>query len=107
MRQAATWQCAKERGGGATTVDRMQDDTAPAPDARLQTATSADVGASYQEDRLYLIRFLLRHGAEYAEAEDAVHSAFVELIRSRQAVRSPRAWLRTGCPEDIPASSGI
>ncbi|MEU0861039.1 sigma-70 family RNA polymerase sigma factor [Streptomyces griseofuscus] len=41
------------------------------------------------------MRFLLRHGAEYAEAEDAVHSAFVELIRTRQPVRSPRAWLRT------------
>ncbi len=78
-------------------MDRMEDDTAsaPVPGARLQSSTSADVGASYQEDLPYLIRFLLRHGAEYPEAEDAVHSAFVELMRSRQPVRSPRAWLRT------------
>ncbi|MFE5220846.1 hypothetical protein ACFQ9U_34265 [Streptomyces sp. NPDC056568] len=41
------------------------------------------------------MRFLLRHEAEYPAAEDAVHSAFVKLMRSSQPVRSPRAWLRT------------
>lgn len=78
-------------------MDRMEDDTAsaPVPGARRQAATPVNVGTSYQEDRPYLIRFLLRHGAEYPEAEDAVHSAFVELMRSSQPVRSPRAWLRT------------
>jgi RNA polymerase sigma-70 factor (ECF subfamily) len=75
----------------------MGDDTAsaPVPGARHQAATSTDVSTSYQEDRPYLIRFLLRHGAQYPEAEDAVHSAFVELMRSTQPVHYPRAWLRT------------
>lgn len=75
-------------------MDRMADDTAAPVDARL-SAAAADVGCSYQEDQPYLIRFLLRHGATFPEAEDAVHSAFVELMRARQSVRSPRAWLRT------------
>ncbi|WP_413092526.1 sigma factor [Streptomyces phaeochromogenes] len=60
-----------------------------------QLAPAADVGGSYQEDRPYLIRFLLRHGATFPEAEDAVQSAFVELMRARQSVQRPRAWLRT------------
>ncbi|MGP2442410.1 sigma factor [Streptomyces sp. JW3] len=41
------------------------------------------------------MRFLLRHGATFPEAEDAVHSAFVELMRARRPVQHPRAWLRT------------
>ena len=73
----------------------MADDTAAVPGALEQPAPAADVGGSYQEDRPYLIRFLLRHGATCPEAEDAVQSAFVELMRSRRPVRSPRAWLRT------------
>ncbi|MDH6581861.1 RNA polymerase sigma factor (sigma-70 family) [Streptomyces sp. SAI-133] len=74
-------------------MDRMADDTAAA--ARQLSMAAADVGCSYQEDQPYLIRFLLRHGATFPEAEDAVHSAFVELMRTRQPVRTPRAWLRT------------
>ncbi|WP_328842624.1 RNA polymerase sigma factor [Streptomyces sp. NBC_00258] len=73
----------------------MADNTAAVPGARQQPAPAADVGGSYQEDRPYLIRFLLRHGATFPEAEDAVQSAFVELMRARQPVQHPRAWLRT------------
>ncbi|WP_197287700.1 RNA polymerase sigma factor [Streptomyces apocyni] len=73
----------------------MADDTAAAPGARQQSVWAADAGSSYQEDRPYLIRFLLRHGADFQEAEDAVQSAFVELMCSRRPVQRPRAWLRT------------
>ncbi|MFJ9121257.1 RNA polymerase sigma factor [Streptomyces sp. NPDC102394] len=73
----------------------MADDTAAAAEARQLSVAAADVGCSYEEDRPYLLRFLLRHGATFPEAEDAVHSAFVELMRARQPVHSPRAWLRT------------
>ncbi|MFC7265866.1 RNA polymerase sigma factor [Streptomyces lutosisoli] len=73
----------------------MADDTAAVPGTREQPAPAADVGSSYQEDRPYLIRFLLLHGADFLEAEDAVQSAFVELMRSRRPVQHPRVWLRT------------
>lgn len=88
MRRAFTWQCARERGGGGTTVERMQDGTVPAaPDARLRTATSADLAASYQEDRFCLVRFLPPHGAEYAEArpEQILQSGWER--RARTGVR--------------------
>ncbi|WP_327434803.1 RNA polymerase sigma factor [Streptomyces sp. NBC_01236] len=73
----------------------MADDTAAVPGTREQPAPAADVGSSYQEDRPYLIRFLLLHGADFLEAEGAVQSAFVELMRSRRPVQHPRVWLRT------------
>lgn len=76
------------------TVDRRADDTAAAPGARQRPVSAAEAGYSYQEDQPYLIRFLLRHGATFPEAEDAVHSAFVELMRW-QPVQRPRPWLRT------------
>ncbi|RZB13608.1 sigma-70 family RNA polymerase sigma factor [Streptomyces sp. F001] len=76
-------------------MDRRADDTAAAPGARKRPVSAAEAGYSYQEDQPYLIRFLLRHGATFPEAEDAVHSAFVELMRSRQPVQRPRPWLRT------------
>ncbi|MFI7020895.1 RNA polymerase sigma factor [Streptomyces sp. NPDC050164] len=76
-------------------MDRMADAPAAVADARQLSLPAVDVSSSYQEDRSHLIRFLLRHGASFPEAEDAVHSAFVELMRTRRPVQSPRAWLRT------------
>nr|WP_051748726.1 sigma-70 family RNA polymerase sigma factor [Streptomyces flavovirens] len=68
----------------------MPDDT-----AKAQPAKWTEVGSSYQEDKGYLIRFLLRQGADFEEAQDAAHSAFIEMHRSRETVSHSRAWLRT------------
>ncbi|MGK5558844.1 RNA polymerase sigma factor [Actinomadura kijaniata] len=39
--------------------------------------------------------FVIKHGAERQEAEDAVQQAFLELYRHFDRVVSPQAWVRT------------
>lgn len=53
------------------------------------------IAEQYRQERPLLIRFLLRQGASFDEAQDAVHTAFLCWSQSRSTVRSPRAWLRT------------
>ncbi|MEW2558547.1 RNA polymerase sigma factor [Streptomyces griseorubiginosus] len=73
----------------------MTDDVADTQGTRGQPAKHTAVGYSYQEDKPYLIRFLLRQGADLEEAQDAVHTAYAEMLKTSETVSHPRAWLRT------------
>ncbi|MFH8485313.1 RNA polymerase sigma factor [Streptomyces longisporoflavus] len=66
-----------------------------AAESQKQAAKWAEVGNSYEQDKPYIIRFLLRQGATFEEAQDASHTAFLEFYRSSAPVARPRAWLRT------------
>lgn len=61
-----------KRGGGR--VDGM----GQAAESQKQAAKWAEVGNSYEQDKPYIIRFLLRQGATFDEAQDASHTAFLE-----------------------------
>ncbi|MET7425078.1 RNA polymerase sigma factor [Dactylosporangium sp. NPDC005555] len=48
----------------------------------------------YQEQFPLVVNYLLKFGADRAEAEDAVQSAMELLLRRADDVRSPAAWVR-------------
>ncbi|WAZ19719.1 sigma-70 family RNA polymerase sigma factor [Streptomyces cinnabarinus] len=75
----------------STDVDLAEDvetTTAPLPGIELAEAL-------HHEQYPALVRFLLLHGASWAEAQDAAQDAFTQMCAPGVSLTHPRAWLRT------------
>jgi len=64
-------------------------ETAPAPLPGRELAE-----ALHHEQYPALVRFLLLHGASWAEAQDAAQDAFTQMCVPGPSIAHPRAWLR-------------
>ncbi|WP_406336078.1 RNA polymerase sigma factor [Streptomyces sp. NBC_00203] len=65
-------------------------ETSPAPLPGIELAE-----ALHHEQYPALVRFLLLHGASWAEAQDAAQDAFTQMCAPGLSLTHPRAWLRT------------
>ncbi|NBM19533.1 RNA polymerase sigma factor [Streptomyces sp. GC420] len=66
----------------------------------LETASVALPGRELAEELHHaeypaLVRFLLLHGASWAEAQDAAQDAFTQMCTPGLSIAYPKAWLRT------------
>ncbi|MCI3272401.1 RNA polymerase sigma factor [Streptomyces cylindrosporus] len=68
-------------------ADRVETGTAPLPGIELAEAL-------HHEQYPALVRFLLLHGASWAEAQDAAQDAFTQMCAPGLSLTHPRAWLR-------------
>ena len=77
----------------------VDDGIPPRPQQPIPPGRSGPVDISfatfYQGEMPYLIRVLMKCGANEQEAADAAHGAFELLLRKWDTVSKPRAWLRT------------
>ncbi|AXE90542.1 ECF RNA polymerase sigma factor SigJ [Streptomyces sp. Go-475] len=69
-------------------VDHVEISSAPLPGIELAEAL-------HHEQYPALVRFLLLHGASWAEAQDAAQDAFTQMCAPGLSLTHPRAWLRT------------
>lgn len=69
-------------------VDHVEISAAPLPGIELAEAL-------HHEQYPALVRFLLLHGASWAEAQDAAQDAFTQMCAPGLSLTHPRAWLRT------------
>lgn len=69
-------------------VDHVEISPAPLPGIELAEAL-------HHEQYPALVRFLLLHGASWAEAQDAAQDAFTQMCAPGLSLTHPRAWLRT------------
>lgn len=69
-------------------VDDVEISAAPLPGIELAEAL-------HHEQYPALVRFLLLHGASWAEAQDAAQDAFTQMCAPGLSLTHPRAWLRT------------
>ncbi|MEU0584615.1 sigma factor-like helix-turn-helix DNA-binding protein [Streptomyces sp. NPDC006132] len=69
-------------------ADHVEISAAPLPGIELAEAL-------HHEQYPALVRFLLLHGASWAEAQDAAQDAFTQMCAPGLSLTHPRAWLRT------------
>jgi WhiB family redox-sensing transcriptional regulator len=95
----ASWRTLFEEaqlGAGTTatqTVTATKDSRAELTTIQESMATN-EFATFYREERLLLVRFLIRLGASEQDAFDAAQTAFVEAHRFWEQIHTPRAWLR-------------
>ncbi|MEV0937755.1 hypothetical protein ACIBMX_48655 [Streptomyces phaeochromogenes] len=69
-------------------ADHVETHAAPLPGIELAEAL-------HYKQYPALVRFLLLHGASWAEAQDAAQDAFTQMCAPGLSLTHPRAWLRT------------